>query len=54
MTMIWPAVIVTALAVLGLETALALRASGTLVKPARYTTLLALALAVGVVLLLLA
>ncbi|MCC6223152.1 MAG: hypothetical protein IT201_06630 [Thermoleophilia bacterium] len=54
MAVLWPAVILTALAVLGFETALALRASGNLVRPARYATLLALALAVGVVLLLLA
>jgi hypothetical protein len=52
--MIWPAVILTALAVLGFETVLALRASGNLGSPMRYAMTLTLVLAVGVLLLVLA
>lgn len=49
--MLWPAVILTALAVLWLETMLALRASGNLDHLARYTALVSLVLALGAVLL---
>lgn len=52
--MLWPAVILTALAVLWLETMLALRASGNLEHLARYAALVSLVLALGVVLLVLA
>jgi hypothetical protein len=52
--MLWAAVILTALAVLWLETMLALRASGNLEHATSYFTLVSLVLASGVVLLVLA
>jgi hypothetical protein len=49
--MLWAAVILTALAVLWLETMLALRASGNLEHTRSYVTVVSLVLAAGVVLL---
>lgn len=49
--MLWPAVILTALAILGLETLLALKASESLDHLPRYAALVSLVLAIGVVLL---
>jgi hypothetical protein len=49
--MLWAAVILTALAVLGFETFLALRASHNLDRTTPYATMVGLVLVVGVVLL---